>query len=274
MTTYEIGSASQPFPLVRPEIRVATSEDTTGPLDCGELLSWFTIPEVGEKALWAIYDPPEWSLTEVTEMHVARKARVHGVEGVEIGVRTFEPARGWLPRTDLMHARLTVDSVEWLSVLQTWENEERSVQTFLDEGFDVDWGSRPSRIEATALRSVGEGRFEHTSVTEGGAFSYSVVGTARLEVGERAFDCARVVGVDAPASEGGLLVELFFTPEGRTLLCRRYNGRLWRVSPDKPEERPWEERLPGQTELQVDGARYVHWYDCLGDGALGIEVRG
>ena len=79
-------SKVQPFPAVRPEIMITESSVKRFSVDCRELPWWFGIPEVGDRTLWAIYDPPDWKLSSVTEMDAVRSAQVHDLEGVEIVV--------------------------------------------------------------------------------------------------------------------------------------------------------------------------------------------
>ena len=92
--------------------------------------------------------------------------------------------------------------------------------------------------------------------------------------GERAFRCLRVIDV-GPVSEEEVLIEAFVDERGRTVLARRYNGRLWAQSRYKT---PWDERLPDALRIVIDGVTFVHWYDCLTDVAFSAdrygEIRG
>lgn len=54
-------------------------------------------------------------------------------------------------------------------------------------------------------------------------------------------------------------METFIDRSGRTVLLRRYNGRLWAGA----GAREWDRELPGNEVLTVEGVKYVHWYDCL-----------
>jgi len=62
-------------------------------------------------------------------------------------------------------------------------------------------------------------------------------------------------------------VEAYLARSGRTVLFRRYNGRLWKTK-DKP---PWDERFPDHNRVVINGVTFVHWYDCLTDLACGIS---
>jgi hypothetical protein len=52
------------------------------------------------------------------------------------------------------------------------------------------------------------------------------------------------------------------------VLCRRYNGRLWKYGTDAT---PWDERFPDHSRVVIDGTAFVHWYDCLTGLACGVE---
>ena len=84
----------------------------------------------------------------------------------------------------------------------------------------------------------------------------------------RRFTCLRVIDVAAEPAEDQTLVEAFLEAGGRTVLFRRYNGRAWRA---EQEDQSWDQRFPEHARLVVDGATFVHWYDCLTDMACGIS---
>ncbi len=266
------------LPSRRPEVAIAPSKARPFVVDCRELPGWFCAQEVGERCAWGIYDAPGWRLTSFVEMAVVRPAVVHRVEGVEIRVKStdHETEKGWV-ETDLeMFSRLTPKTVEWLAVLQT-RGGRRVVETFLDEGFDAGWGERPRRIADTGrlvqkadgscrLRSLR--REEFRTVVGAGAF--------KVRIGTRRFDCLRVLEIESPGklAEQGILCEAYLTRAGRTVLWRRYNGRLWKIGRKAPYgERPWDERLPQHARLVINGATFVHWYDCLTNLSCGIDLR-
>jgi hypothetical protein len=94
----------------------------------------------------------------------------------------------------------------------------------------------------------------------------------RVRVGRRAFTCLRVFQVQdgQSAFERGILVEAYLTRSGRTVLFRRYNGRLWQIHRGSTcGGPPWDERLPEHARIVIDGATFVHWYDCLSGLACG-----
>ena len=265
-------SLSRLFPARGPEIEIAPLDVEPFPVDCRELWSWFVVPQLGERAVWATYDAPSWGLTGVTELHAARPARVHDVKGVEIEVAEWEPdgSRDWT-----MYGRVTDVFVEWLATV-TSDGGERVVYTFLEEGFDHDWGRMGRRIED-------KGRFRAVSADsyrwEPGAETEMGAGVYEVRIGERRFTCLRALDVNTDpegelGEENGILFEAFLTEQGRTVLGRRYNARRWGTLKDGKHayrsRATWDEELPESRRVSINGVTFVHWHDCLSGIALGM----
>lgn len=255
------------FPHRRPDIEIVPVQVQPFAVDCRELRWWFAVPEVGEQTAWATYDPPEWTLTSVTNMTCVRKARVHDIEGVEIKVDEWDPEHGWQEGAWTMYARLTPNTVQWLATLQLRQGV-RILRTFLENDFDQDWGEASRRLEdAGRYTPLGEGRFRLYEASESGNATESGIGAGfySVRIGENEFTCLRVLELTtAPSpSEEGILVEAYLTAEGRTVLFRRYNGRRWRVGRGEPYDKPWDEQLPRAARLVINDVTFVHWYDCL-----------
>jgi hypothetical protein len=261
-----------PFPRQRPDITITPSEEPAFEVDWRELAWWFAIPEVGDHTVWAIYDPPEWRLTSYTDMQALRPAEVHGIDGVEIATSAHEIADMEHPHPWTFFARLTERRVQYLATMSL-QNGTRRLYTLLDEGFDEDWGESQRCVRQTG-RFVQQAdgsyrqRAEHLHPGE----DAEGIGVCQVTIGDRSFTCLRVLDVGHVLTEDGILMEGYLTREGRTILCRRYNGRQWHREPgrahaDKP---PWDERFPTHNRIVIEGVTFVHWYDCLSDRACGI----
>lgn len=258
------GSMSQPFPLQRPPISITPSRAKPFAVDARELPWWFGIPEVGDKTLWSIYDPPEWRVTSVTQMHATRSAEVHGVAGTEIEVGEWEPEAGWVHGHRRVYGRLTRKRVEWLAVSRL-SGDKRILRSYLDDGFEEDWGSGVRALEDRGhLRALQDGSYQLRRRSPGAVGA----GVFSVKIGDRrAAPCLRVFDFDGGPVERGELVEAYLNRAGRTVLFRRYNGLRWRTKPGDPT---WSEKLPGHAQVVVNGVTFVHWYDCLTDTALGM----
>jgi len=271
----KIGSAKQPFPTTRPEIAVTPSRARPFALDCCRLPGWGVALGVGAANWMSWYDPPDWQLTSVSYQRAARGAEVHGLDCVEIEMLDWEPPRArW--KTGYTHfARVTEGKFEWLAVSHVREGK-RILYTFLDEGFDRDWGASDRHVEDTGRLAVGDdGACTLTPASRETYHDCIGAGMYRVRVADRTFTCLRVIelntsgGAKAPL-ERQILSESFFARSGELVLFRRYNGRRWKVRKGPYAGPPWDERLPGNGRLVINGAVFVHWYDCLTGVACGI----
>ena len=61
---------------------------------------------------------------------------------------------------------------------------------------------------------------------------------------------------------GGPLTEQYIDKTGRTVLWRRFNRDDWEIGKYGMK---WSERFPENQRITVNGATYVHWYDCISD---------
>lgn len=265
MSPRKPGAKAQPFPRRRPEIRITPSRATAFAVDCQELRWWFGRPVKADRTTWAMYEPPEWRVSWVYDLRALRDASVHGLDGTEIEADVWEREGGWAPAKWTMSGRLTEDAVQWLAVAEL-DGDRRRLRTFLDEDFEADWGGpEPRRLEDKGRfveEAPGVFALRERAAGEIGAGMFAV------HIGERQFTCLRVIDASPnPSERDATLIEAYLTEEGRTVLCRRYNARLWGSERGRA---PWDEAFPDHQRFVVDGVAFVHWYDCLIGLALGI----
>ena len=268
MQRHRKGSKKQPFPVRRPEIVVTPSPAEPFAVDCRELPWWFAIPEVGDRTLWAMYDPPDWRVTYVYDMSAARRANIHGVDGVEIVSEEWEPDKGWCAGERTMYAQMTEDTVGWIA-MSYLRDDERVYSTYLDEGFEANWGPAMARHMADRGKYVAQPDGSYVALERGsGEIGAGVFG---VTIGDAEHTCLRVLDVRPEPDERGELVEAYLTRDGRTAYWRRYNGRRWKI---ERYGQAWDEKLPDNDRLVIDGVTYVHWYDCLTSVGLQLDTRG
>ncbi len=270
MTDTDNRFETPPFPEQRPEIIIAPSDEQLFEVDWRELAWWFAIPEIGDRTLWAIYDPPEWRLASYTNMVTLRPAVVHGIDGVEIAAiaQELEDEEHTHPWT--FFACMTQSRVQYLATMSL-RNGKRRLYTLLDEGFDADWGESQRCVRSTGrFVEQPDGSYRQSTHQVGPGEEVEGMGVYELSVGGRSFTCLRVLDVSLTPSEEDILMEGYLTRDGRTVLCRRYNGRQWHRKPGNAHA-PWDERFPTHNRIVIDGVTFVHWYDCLSDRACGIE---
>lgn len=264
MTAHKQGSKAQPFPRRRPEISISASPAAPFAVDCQELRWWFGRPLKGERTTWAMYYPPDWRASYVYDMRVLREASVHGLDCTEIDVDEWERESGWKPGKYTMWGRVTADAVQWLAVADLTD-DRRILSTFPDDDFEANWGGQEPRTLEDKGRFIEE---EAGVLTQRERMAGEIgAGMFVVEIGERKFTCLRVISVDSDPKPGCVLLEVYLTKEGRTVLCRRYNERSWGSGWGRT---PWDEAFPDHARLFVDGLTFVHWYDCLTGLAFGI----
>ncbi len=269
MQTHKPGTKTQPFPLHRPEIVITQINTEPFSVDCPELRCWFIVPKIGERTLYANYDPMDWKLTEVYELQVVRQSRVHDMDGVEIDIYAWNSQTGWMPSAWQIHGRLTEEEVEYLAVSQLSDGK-KILYTYLDEDFDFDWGRMPRKVQDI-------GRFVHQAngslkqVHSVDNVEASGAGVFSVSIGDRHFTCLRIIELDAPVEKIGRdfsITESYITEVGRTVLVRHFchpertmynnQGIRERVILDK------------DVQIVIDGVTFVHWYDGISNLAFGF----
>ena len=173
----------------------------------------------------------------------------------------------------MFFARLTDDRVQYLATLSLYRKDLRELRTMLDHGFDCDWGDGLRHVRQTGrLVERPGGSYALGAGADIGEI-IEPTGVFRVTVGDRSFECLRVIGITVPLTEENMLEEAYLTREGRTILFRRYNGTRWNLSYNTghPKEMTWDQRFPDHPHIVIDGVTFVRWYDCLSNLACGIE---
>ena len=278
---------NESFPDFRPEITTTKSLEEPFSIELRELSWWFIVPEIGDKVRWADYEPTRdgsaWKLTEDKNVSARRRAIIHGRECVEVEIEeqrqqdrdgllplNFDPEK--IARHTRFWGRLTETEVQWLAVESMKSDGTRELLTYLDEDFGWDWGMSSRHIEDKGFLTE---QPDGTLVRSPDAPQVFSHGLYTVCIGEQSFECMQVFDIESDASEKDVMIVGYVTREGRTLLCRRYNGNHWGKREQPPHnwgiEMTWEEDLPHTDRLVIDGVKYVHHYDVLTDEACGIR---
>ena len=258
------------LPKTMPEYSIVKME--ADPFTCKweELQGWLIVPRLGEKLSWGMYDFPERSCTQYTDMEVVGRAEVHGIEGVEIVAKEhgagdfrdpgFEDNREWrfVAQLTETHSRYLAES--------HMENGIRKFHTFLDgDEFLNNWGFGENNC-GTEVNLVPRGllKREQDVVTAPSSLeTMDVVGRYAVTIQGRTYDTICVMDVEL--YNDAVATEQFVDRNGRTVLWRRFNRDDWAV--DRLGKR-WSEKFPENERLTINGETYVHWYDCISDYIL------
>ncbi len=247
------GSATHPFPLTRPDIRIVESSERIDEIDCLELQWWFAVPTLGERTTWAAYDSLTRELVAVTEMAATGRARLHDSDCIEIRLDQWSNCCHWSVEFDpgYMYGVIDDDEVRWLGVIKN-EDNTKVFYSSTDAGFEDDWGEPSSR----RLFDDGRYRRQHDGSYKTAAGEGIGAGVYDVTIGGNTHHCLRVLDVDLSEPNGGELVEAFVETGGRTVLFRRYDGRFYRGG-------DLIQRYPRNRRIVIDGIEYVHC-DCTG----------
>ena len=258
------------LPEYLPEYTITKSELPPFPVRWEEMMGWFLVPKLGEKLSWAMYDFPERKRTEHCDMEVLGSAEVHGIQGVEIRAVEYEPMEcNRIGDTDKSERRFVAQLTETHCRILAESHVEdgvRKLYTFLDGGDFLDsWGFGEDNCgNAVQIAPSGDIRREDSAVTAADKpFLLDVVGRYTVKIGGRRYDTICVMDIET--YDGGVASEQFLDKEGRTVLWRRFNRDDWAL---ERYGRPWSELLPENERITVNGATYVHWYDCITDHIL------
>ena len=255
------------MPNILPDYTITVSPLPPFACKWEELMGWFIVPKLGEKLSWAMYDFPERIRTEEDHLRVTARALVHGLEGVEIEVETFDPmsnnqtgdSTAYVQRSFV--AQLTDTHCRILSETHT-QGGLKQMYTFLDgDAFLNNWGFGDDNCgneihlaPKGLITRDGNVLTTHQVMKE----LMDVVDRCTVTIGGRTYDTVCVVMYEAYM--GGMVSEQFIDQHGRTILWRRFNADDWKL--DHYGE-TWSEMLPDSETLLINGKTYVHWYDCI-----------
>ncbi len=253
------------LPEFIPKYNIEVSNEAPFAVKWEELMGWFLVPKLGEKLSWGMYDIPAGKCSHTFDMQVIGKARVHGIEGVEITAKETS----YSDKSDIIRrsfiAQLTDTHCRYLATIQN-DGDVRSFITFLDgDEFLHNWGFGEDNCgNETNLKMKGDIKRTGQVVTcVNNDFLLDIVGRYTVTIGSKSYDTVCVMNIET--YNCGVVSEQFLDKSGRTILWRRFNRDDWSI---KRYKKKWSELLPNNERLTVNGTTYVHWYDCITDYIL------
>ena len=253
------------LPEYLPEYKIEESNEKPFSVKWEELMGWFLVPKLGEKLAWGMYDIPSRKCDHVYDMQVTGKAKVHGIEGVELTAREAS----YSDKTDVVNrtfvAQLTDTHCRYLATLRN-DGDVRNYITFLDgDEFMPNWGFGEDNCgNETNLSPKGDVARAGAKInTAEKDFLLDIVGRYTVTIGGRRYDTVCVMDIET--YNCGVVSEQYLDKNGRTILWRRFNKNDWAY---KRYGKLWTEMLPENDRLDINGETYVHWYDCITDYIL------
>lgn len=245
-----------------PEYEIKESGGEPFSVKWEELMGWFLVPKLGGKLSWGMYDIPSRKCSHIYDMEVTGRAKVHGIEGVELTARESSCSGKKEVNNLTFVAQLTDTHCRYLAALRI-ENGVRNYITFLDgDEFLSVWGFGEENCgNETNLSPKGDIRRDGQTVTTSKKdFLLDIVGRYTVNIGEKSYDTVCLMTIESYGS--GVVSEQYLDRNGRTILWRRFNRDDW------AQERyggKWTELLPDNERLVINGETYVQWYDCITD---------
>lgn len=253
------------MPERMPEYVIIPSAEAPFDVKWEELMGWFLVPKLGERLSWGMYDMPSRRCDRLFDMRVTGKAKVHGIEGIELTARESACANPNDVIDRIFVAQLTDTHCRYLATLRN-DGDVRNYITFLDgDEFHANWGFGEDNCgNETNLTRKGDIRRTNAEVlTANKDFLLDVVGRYTVEIAQKRYDTICVMDIET--YNCGVVSEQFLDKNGRTILWRRYNRDDWAF---ERHNKKWSELLPENDRLCVNGVTYVHWYDCITDYIL------
>ncbi|MDD6024799.1 MAG: RNA polymerase sigma factor [Oscillospiraceae bacterium] len=252
------------MPLTMPEYAITLSGKAPFSVEWKEIMGWMIVPEPGNRLSWAMYDDLTGKRREYCDLEVVGKARVHGIDGVEIHSVEYGPTPNNSPdgsnrveRT--LIAQLTDTHVRLLAESHT-ENGVKRFFTFLDEdAFLGNWGYGADNCGKTVhMEPKGIYRQEGDGFVCDEIGHLDMIGRYDVTIAGKTYDTVCVLDVES--YDEGRLQEIYLDKDGNTILNRLFNRDDWAF---KHFGKLWTEMFPDNQRLTVNGKTYVHWYDCM-----------
>ena len=253
------------LPKILPNYTIEKSAEPPFSVKWEELIGWFLVPKLGEELSWGMYDMPSRECNHVYDLKVTGKAKVHGIEGVELTAREahYSEKKEVINRTFV--AQLTDTHCRYLATMRT-DGDVRNYITFLDgDEFMTCWGFGEDNCgNETNLSPKGDIKREGNIVTSADKeFLLDIVGRYTVTIGGKKYDTVCVMDIET--YNAGVVSEQFLDKNGRTILWRRFNRDDWAF--DRYGKK-WSEQLPENDKLVINGVTYVEWYDCITEYVL------
>ena len=225
-------------------------------------MGWFLVPKLGEELSWGMYDMPSRRCNHIYDLRVTGKAKVHGIEGVELTAReaSYSKKNEVINRTFV--AQLTDTHCRFLASLRT-DGDVRNYITFLDgDEFMPNWGFGEDNCgNEINLSTKGDIRREGNVITSRDKnFLLDIVGRYTVTINGKRYDTVCVMDIETYNT--GVVSEQFLDKNGKTILWRRFNRNDWAF--DRYGQL-WSEILPDNERIIINGKIYVQWYDCVTD---------
>ena len=262
-THRKVDKIMKKLPAILPSYKITKSELSPFEVNCEELKGLSIIPRPGEKCTWGTYNAKTGKCEDYTETKVCGKAEIHGIEGVEITSTQHNLINKEERRTDFV-AQLTNTHCRYLAATH-YDKGIKKQFTFLDDIFRKNWAFGENNIgNEIHLKQNGLINRKDDNITTTDTKEVSdITGRYTIDICGKKYDTVCVMNIGH--FDNCLAIEQYIDKNGRTVLWRRFNKNDWAF---KRYKKTWEEMLPDNEELIINGEFFVHWFDCITDYIL------
>lgn len=256
------------LPTTMPEYKITRLDDDPFKVRWEEMMGWLIVPRLSEKLIWGLYDWPKRQMTSWMELEVVGKAKVHGIDGVEIYAIEHDMGSEHNSSGDVTNrtfiAQLTETHCRYLAEIHQ-DGDVHAFYTFLDgDDFLPNWGfgedNCGKEVNLTKKGLIHREDDVFTSLSADQVMD--VIGRYKVEINGRTYDTVGVLDIES--YNEGIATEQYIDQNGKTVLWRRFNRNDWQIK----DGCLWSERLPENKRYKINDQTYVHWYDCISDYIL------
>ena len=247
------------LPIIRPEIVITPKRTIDFDVTLKEVIGMYCDLQVGKQIIWGIYDQPNWKLSDCAISSTVRKAKIHGIDCIEVQVEDYNNPTDEEPKGKYnLYIHYDDNQIQYVAKSQI-KNDIYEMVTIYDDEFISNYEYEMTRKISNTGFTVYESndllklalQLEDNSILTG-------AGVFEVSIGGEKFECLRVI--DKSKNNSKVLVEHYINRNGRTILFRRYNHVEWKK--DKYKQL-WSDKLPNAQRLFLNNEMYIHWYDCL-----------
>lgn len=239
------------LPKILPEIRILRLQENPFDVICTQEMGYFISPVIGEEVSFAIYDFNEKSGLERTSVEMAavkNKAKIHGVECVEIAIENEK-------RYMSHFVRLTETHLQNVAFCNRRKSDGTvNISTFLDDKFFGIWGFGENNCGEEILRIprgiIAEPQPDEFVRKKIEANNLDICGRFSVEINNKVYDTVRSIYFNS----FGELVENYIDGDGRCVYFRRFDRT------DAP--------VGGRSIVTLNGDIYEHTSSAVADYVL------
>ena len=246
---------------------IKKSEGDPFPIKFQELRGLYVLPIVGEEINWFSYELPQGRCYASGKVKVEGRAKVHGLEGLEI-METVRMEDGTSQFREIVqvtdsHERVLASSYIFYDYDGLSNTKEYT--TILDKGYSLaelqenpEKGGSERTVAATGA-IVGKGNEVWFAR---GFEGKDVVGAYEVTIGDKTYHTMCYMSIVNWEGKLNEIHENYIDQTGRTVLMRGFERNDWVL---KDMQRQYGDNIPQEEILVVNGEVFIHSFDKVSE---------